>query len=193
MDFMLLAPIGEIFSYVGYILLALLILLVMITIHELGHYIVGKIFKFDIEEFAIGFGPKIFSKKKKNGEIFSLRLIPLGGFCAFKGEDEEDTSPGAFNNKKPWQRILVLIAGATMNYLLSIVLIITMFFAWGQPALVTYKLDPAPNIAIENCFQERDVIISANGKNVYLSTDLMSAVANRKAGDKVVIKTCPLR
>ena len=72
-----------------YIILAVLILLMMITIHEFGHYIVGKLLKFKINEFSIGFGPKIFSKKnKKTGEIFSLRILPLGGYCAFEGEDE---------------------------------------------------------------------------------------------------------
>jgi len=62
----------------------------MITIHELGHYLAGKILKFKINEFAIGMGPKVFSKKKKNGEIFSVRAVPLGGFCAFAGEDDAD-------------------------------------------------------------------------------------------------------
>ena len=73
-----------------YVLLAIFVLLLMILIHEAGHYIAGKILKFEIEEFSIGFGPAIFSKKMKSGEIFSLRCIPLGGFCAFKGEDEDE-------------------------------------------------------------------------------------------------------
>ena len=75
-----------------YIVLAIVILLIMVVIHEFGHYIAGKILKFKINEFSVGFGPKLFSKKKKNGEVFSLRLIPLGGFCAFEGETgvEED-------------------------------------------------------------------------------------------------------
>ena len=61
-----------------YILLALIVLLVMITVHEFGHYIAGKIFGFKINEFAIGFGPAIYKKKKKDGEIFSIRALPLG-------------------------------------------------------------------------------------------------------------------
>ena len=81
----------------------------MITIHEFGHYIVGKIFKFKINEFAIGMGPAIFKKEnKETGEIFSLRAFPLGGYCAFEGEDENSDNPNAFNNKEPWKRILVL-------------------------------------------------------------------------------------
>lgn len=77
-----------------YILLAIVVLLVMVTIHELGHYIVGKILKFKIKEFSIGFGPAIFSKtSKKTGEKFSLRIFPLGGYCAFDGEDDDDEQP----------------------------------------------------------------------------------------------------
>lgn len=73
-----------------FIIIAILILLLMITIHEFGHYIAGKILGFKIDEFSIGFGPKLFSKKKKNGEVFSIRALPLGGFCAFAGETEEE-------------------------------------------------------------------------------------------------------
>ena len=75
-------------SAIGSVALAILILLAMITVHEFGHYIAGKILKFKINEFAIGFGPKLFKRKsKKTGELFSVRLLPLGGFCAFEGED----------------------------------------------------------------------------------------------------------
>ena len=74
---------SAILKNIGYIAVAVLILLVMITVHEAGHYFVGKIFKFKINEFAIGMGPAIFKKKLKSGEDFSIRLLPLGGFCAF--------------------------------------------------------------------------------------------------------------
>ncbi len=173
-------------AYVGYVLLAVLVLLVMITVHEFGHYIAGKIFGFGIDEFAIGFGPKVFSKKLKSGEVFSLRALPIGGFCAFKGEDEDSDDPKAFNNKKPWQRIIVLISGALMNYLLALVLIIIMFSAWGQPALMTYKIQPEPTgITAENSFVERDIIIKANGKNVYLATDLIKALDGYERGEQI--------
>ena len=88
-------------STVGYILLAVLVLLVMVMIHELGHYTAGKILKFKINEFSVGFGKAIFSKTNKAGEKISLRIFPLGGYCAFDGEDEEgEDSPTAFNNQK---------------------------------------------------------------------------------------------
>ena len=120
------------------VLLAILILLAMICVHEFGHFVAGRILGFKINEFAIGFGPKLFKRKgKKHGTLFSLRAFPLGGFCAFEGEDEEENDPDSFNNKAPWKRIIVLISGALMNYLLALVLILIGFFAFGQPC---YKM-----------------------------------------------------
>ncbi len=187
MEYLLMATFGEVMGYIGYIALAVLILLVMITVHEFGHYVAGKIFGFGIEEFAIGFGPKIFSKTKKNGEVFSIRILPIGGFCAFRGEDNESDDPSAFNNKKWWQRIIVLISGALMNFILALLVIILMFSIYGQTALIAYKLAPTENpiYTEQNSFIEKDVLIKADGKNIYLVTDLMDAVANKKAGDTV--------
>ncbi len=74
----------------AFILLSIVILLLMVLIHEAGHYTTAKILGFTVDEFAIGFGPKIFSRRRKNGELFSLRALPLGGFCAFYGETDPD-------------------------------------------------------------------------------------------------------
>ncbi len=188
MSFNLLASFTEVLSYIGYIALAVLVLLVMITVHEFGHYIAGKIFGFGIEEFSIGFGPKLFSRKKKDGEVFSIRLFPLGGFCSFRGEDEESdkNDSTAFNNKKPWQRIIVLVSGAFMNYLLALILILIMLFGYGAPALKTAKIDLNPKYSAEYSLQDGDVIAKANGKNIYTLNDLLKATANRAEGDKVL-------
>ncbi len=184
MEFLFLASFGEIMSYVGYVLIAILVLLVMITVHEFGHYITGKIFGFGINEFAIGFGPKLFSKTKKDGEIFSIRLLPIGGYCAFKGEDDDDDSPDAFNNKKPWQRIIVLVSGALMNYLLALLIIVVTFVGYGQSSLVAYKIENDP-VFIEYSFEQKDVIMKADGKNIYMISDLMDALENKEKGDIV--------
>lgn len=87
--------------YFGYLVLSLVILLFMVLIHELGHYTTAKILGFTVEEFAIGFGPKLFSVRRKNGERFSIRLLPLGGFCAFYGENDETPNEKAPNEKAP--------------------------------------------------------------------------------------------
>ena len=78
---------GDLIKSIGGVVLAILILLAMVTIHEFGHYITGKWLGFKINEFSVGFGPAIFKKRsEKTGELFSLRVIPLGGYCAFDGK-----------------------------------------------------------------------------------------------------------
>ena len=167
----------EVLKWIGYILVALLCLMLMVVLHELGHYTFGKIFKFKINEFAIGFGPKIFSKtNKKTGEVFSIRPFPFGGFCAFGGEDEESSDPHDFNNRPIWQRIIVLFAGAGFNFL-SAFLVITIFFsAYGEYFPVVGEVyqhveyvDGENYQIIEDSqkLKQGDVILSVNGKDAY--------------------------
>ncbi len=177
---------------IGSVLLAILILLVMITVHEFGHYLAGKALKFKINEFAIGFGPRLIKRtSKKNGEIFSVRALPLGGFCAFEGEDGEDDAPvsdGAFTKKAPWKRIIVLIAGPLANYITALLLIIISLFSFGQPVFkIGGVVAPEENTEIyaEYSLKENDLILKANGSGVYLVTDLMTALNGKKAQDKV--------
>ena len=182
----------------GYVLLAILILMIMITVHELGHYLVGKAFKFKINEFAIGMGPAIFKRTMKSGEIFSIRLFPFGGFCAFDGEDQDGDDPNAFNNKKPWQRILVLVAGATMNYLLALLIIIISMSAYGQSTIgmqygrhddAIYGTSIEEQIPADKSINDGEYIISLtrNGKktNIYMTTDLITSLNHAKKGDVV--------
>ena len=186
------------FKTAGYVLLAILILMIMITVHELGHYLVGKAFKFKINEFAIGMGPAIFKRTMKSGEIFSIRLFPFGGFCAFDGEDQDGVDPNAFNNKKPWQRILVLVAGATMNYLLALLIIIISMSAYGQSTLgmqygrhdeAIYGTSIEEQIPPDKSINDGEYIVSLtrDGKksNIYMTVDLISSLNHAKKGDVV--------
>ena len=175
---------------IGSVCLAILILLAMITVHEFGHYVAGKIFKFKINEFAIGFGPALFKHKKKNGELFSVRVFPLGGYCAFEGEEEDGADPASFNNKKPWQRIIVLVSGALMNYLLALLLIVISFSACGQLLIMSYRVDGSSTtengIPLDGyVLEDEDVLLSCEGRDIYLTTDLMSALSGKKEGDLV--------
>ena len=87
-----LLSIGGALRSMGGVALAIVILLAMVTIHEFGHYLAGKILGFKINEFSVGFGPALWKKRSKTtGELFAVRLIPLGGYCAFDGEDEYET------------------------------------------------------------------------------------------------------
>ena len=107
-------------SFVFYVFIAILILLAMVTIHEFGHFIAGRKLGFKINEFSVGFGKVLFQRTTKDGILVSLRLIPLGGYCAFDGEDSDVDSPTAFNNQKPWKRLIVLFNGAFFNFLSAV-------------------------------------------------------------------------
>ena len=181
---------SNVFGAIGSVLLAVLILLAMITVHEFGHYLAGRLLRFKINEFAVGFGPALFKKRKKNGELFTVRAVPLGGYCAFEGEDKETLHPGAFYNKKPWQRLIVLLAGAFMNYLLALLLLLVSFFGFGQLLVMTYRVDAAETTAsgiplAGYVFEDGDIILACEGRDMYLTSDLMEAVGGKKEGDLV--------
>lgn len=171
------------------VLAAILILLAMITVHEFGHYLAGKALKFKINEFAIGFGPKLFKRvNAKTGELFTIRALPLGGYCAFEGEDEDGADgENSFNKKSPWKRIIVLIAGATMNYILALLIIITAFFAFGQASYKVNSVEINDAYPIEYSLADGDVIVGVEGRNIYAATDMVYALKGRVEGDKVTL------
>ncbi len=173
----------EVMSVAGSILLAVIVLLVMITVHEFGHFITGRLLGFGITEFAIGFGPVIYKRKGSDGRLFTVRALPIGGFCAFEGEDDDSASPTAFNNRKPWQRIIVLVAGAAMNFLLAILLIALLFGIYGQSFMGPFEM--RGGLPQENVLQEGDVVVSLDGRTVYLQTDIVSALKGKKKGETV--------
>ena len=170
------------------VILAIVILLVMITVHEFGHYISGRALGFKIEEFAIGFGPKLLRiKGRKHGTYFSVRAIPLGGYCAFEGEDEEDGDPAAFNNQPPWKRIIVLVSGALMNYLTALVFAAICMACFGLTAYKVNSVSVEEGQTCQYCLSDGDVIVAAEGRRVYLSTDLITALKGKSEGDIALI------
>ena len=152
--------IGSTLSYVWYVLIAIFALLLMVMIHEFGHYIAGKILGFKINEFSVGFGPKIFLKKKKNGQLFSLRVIPVRGYCAFDGEDENSNSPTAFNNQKPWKRLIVLFSGAFFNFLSAIIFSYILLVSFGYE-------DVSVKTISNTSFQYQEVNHLEEGDRIY--------------------------
>lgn len=100
-----------------YVFVGIFIFGFLIFIHELGHFSFARLFKVDVEEFAVGMGPKIFSKTGKSGTVYSLRAIPFGGFVSMVGEDSESDSEHALCKKPVWQRMIIIAAGAAMNLL----------------------------------------------------------------------------
>lgn len=107
------------------IVIALLIFGLIVTVHEFGHFICAKLSGIKVLEFSVGMGPKIVQKQK--GEtMYSLRLLPVGGYCAMEGEDSSGDDPRSFRNAKLWKRIVVLAAGAGMNFILGFISIVVM-------------------------------------------------------------------
>lgn len=161
---------SSVMTYIGYIAIAIFVLLLMVTIHEFGHYIAGKILKFKINEFSIGFGPKLFQKTKKNGELFTLRLFPLGGYCAFEGENEDGSdNPAAFKNQKPWKRLIVLFSGAFFNFLSAIIFSFILLLSNGYD-FVQVKSVANDSINYEVLY-ENDVIYGVGGKDIDFVVD----------------------
>ena len=101
------------------IVIAILIFGLIVTVHEFGHFICAKLSGIKVLEFSIGMGPKLLQKAK--GETkYSLRLLPVGGYCAMEGEDSTNSDPRSFRNAKLWKRMIVLVAGAGMNFVLGL-------------------------------------------------------------------------
>lgn len=158
------------FSNALNIIIALLVFAVLIFIHELGHYVFGKIFKFKINEFSIGFGKAIWSKTRKNGEIFSIRLIPLGGFCAFEGEEESTDNPDSFEKKEWWKRLIVFFGGAFFNFLAACLVAVALLMVMGDgiTAAHSFEADYASHIAEHDLqenqyFKQNDIFLEING------------------------------
>ena len=152
-------------------IVTIVMFLVMVSLHEFGHYIVARLLKFKILEYAIGFGPAIF-KSKKTEIQYSVRCIPLGGYCKFEGEDEASTDPAAFNNQPVWKRILVVLAGGVFNIILGFVLFLAIIPATSP--MLTNKIDTVvENSYIEQAgIQPGDKIIEINGHKISFYNDI---------------------
>ena len=167
----------------AYIIVAILLLMVMITVHEFGHYISGKILKFKINEFSIGFGKALYKHtSKKTGEVFAIRMIPLGGYCAFDGEDKDATSPTSFNAQKPWKRLIVLFNGAFFNFIFAALFSVVLLCVMGDGTpRITQVVDGCPNN-----IQVEDVILKVDGERPgYLNGGISGLLSEYETGDEI--------
>ncbi len=154
-----------------YIILAILMFGILIALHELGHFLAAKALGVRVNEFAIGMGPQLLHKQGKE-TVYSLRLFPIGGFCAMEGEDENSDDPKAFGNQKAWKRFLILAAGSFANFLTGVVLIMLLFT--GAQAFigttVSGFMDGFPYQG-EEYLMPGDQILKINGERIYVKTD----------------------
>ena len=155
-----------------YILIALLVFGFLIFIHELGHFIFAKKFGVTITEFSLGMGPKLLSKKGKDGVEYSLRALPIGGFVAMVGEEEDSDDPNAFNKKPAWQRFIIVIAGAVMNLLVGIIIMTVLTVTTPRFGGTTVAGFVEGATSSQNGLMIGDEIIEINGYNVHTANDL---------------------
>lgn len=188
-----------------YILIAILIFGFLIFTHELGHFLTAKLFGVRVNEFALCMGPAIW--KKTVGETtYSLRCIPIGGFCAMEGEDEDSDDPRAFTSAKAWKRVIILAAGAFMNFVTGVLLLIVLTVSMYQntASMTTMTVTDF----YEGCLWEEagmevgDQIWRIDGERVYIPSDIDMLVSRsgkdhcditvKRNGELVTLQDVPM-
>ena len=166
------------------VLYTVLVLSVLILIHEFGHFITAKAFKIRVNEFSLGMGPSLLKKQGKE-TLYSLRLLPIGGYVKMEGEDEDSNDERAVNNKPVWMRIIVVISGALMNLLLGVV--ITFILVLNAEALPSQSIAEFDKnaLSVESGLQVGDKIIEINNKKVNIYTDIAVGLSRAYGKDNV--------
>ena len=161
------------------ILVAFLVFGVMIFLHELGHYLAARACKVKVLEFAVGMGPKIFSRtSKKTDIVYSLRALPIGGFTAMQGEEGEDDDPHALVNRPRWQKLIVLFAGSVMNILsgmIAMFILLAMTRQVGSCVIGDFERGIEP--VSDAWLQEEDEILKIDGSRIIDYTDIGNTIA----------------
>lgn len=166
-----------------YILIAVLLFGVLVAVHEFGHFATAKLLGVRVNEFAIGMGPALF--KRRRGETqYSLRVFPVGGYCAMEGEDEDSDDPRAFGTQATWKRLIILCAGAFMNFLTGLLFILLLYAnakTFAVPVVADF-MDGFP-LNGEQGIVVGDRIVSIDGERVYLASDVSLLLG--RAGETV--------
>ncbi len=154
------------------ILAAILLLGIMIVVHELGHFWAARLTGIAVQSFSVGFGPKLLKWKSKKFETeFMIRAIPLGGYCMFYGEDDvqgkHTEDPRAYHRQKVWKRMLSVLMGPAMNFVLAFVVGVALFFIGGFQNNWPYVAEIVPGSpAALAGFEQGDILSAVNGQSV---------------------------
>jgi len=174
-----------------YVLIGILLLGILIAVHEFGHFIAARISGIEVMEFAIGMGPRICGWTGKSGTKFSLRAIPLGGFCAFYGEDDIDgktkDDPRAYSKQNVWKRLFTVAMGPMMNFVLAFLVALVFFFCLGEllPTTTVDSLMPGYP-AQEAGLLPGDQIIAVNGVSMADSASIISALSGGQPAEVTI-------
>lgn len=168
------------------IIYAIIMFCLLIFVHELGHFMAAKACGVKVNEFALGMGPAFF-KKQKGETLYSLRILPIGGFCAMEGEDEESDDDRAFNKKPAWKRAIIVVAGAAMNLLLCMLILIIISMCTGTMTTTINKVadaSPAANAGLRS----GDEIMDIDGKPVEEWVDITTYINEAQGQARINIK-----
>ena len=183
MNLQLLSVISTLWAKAWPIAVAIIFFGFIIFIHEFGHFIFAKLFGVKVHEFALGMGPTIF-KKTKGETTYALRLFPIGGFVSMEGEDEKSEDERAFCNKKVWQRMIIVVAGATFNLILGV--IICTFLVGSEEYVGTNQILQFHETAVSNSadsgLKENDKILKIDGKRVFSDYDISFLMQRNGSG-----------
>ena len=170
-------------------IVTIVVFLVMITLHEFGHFALAKILGVKVLEFSVGMGPAILKHQGKK-TLYAFRLLPIGGYCRLEGEDGESSDPAALSNQKLWKRFIIVAAGATINILLGFVLFMVVVKMMSPIATnVVGKIDERSYLA-EAGVLPGDRIIEINGHKISVYNDIALATSefddNTKTAEIIV-------
>ncbi len=181
------------------IVVTVLVFGVLILSHEAGHFFTALWAGVKIHEFSIGMGPALFKKQFKRC-LFSVRLLPIGGYVQMEGEDGDSDDENAFTKKSKWKRFLILVMGATMNIVMGFVLICCINATWDRyPTTTVAEFIENESISSSYGLKEGDTIVEIDGYNIYSYMDISYALAKdskaesfditvRRQGEKVLLE-----
>ncbi len=154
------------------IVFAILIFSFLIFIHEFGHFISAKLSGVQVNEFSMFMGPAIF-KKQKGETLYSLRCIPIGGYCAMEGEDEDTDNPRSFQKAAWWKRLIILAAGAAMNFVAGVLIIFLVFMPVKETVIpVIESFESFSTVNGENGLRVGDEILKVDGERIFSQSDV---------------------
>ncbi len=163
------------------VLFAILLFSFLIFIHELGHFAAAKLSGVQVNEFSLFMGPALW--KKQVGEtLYAIRLVPIGGYCAMEGEDGGSDNPRSFDKVDWWKRLIILVAGAAMNFVAGVLIMVAIYLPVQQTVVpVIESFEPFATVD-DYGLQVGDRILEVDGERIYVQSDF-SMLLNLKPGD----------
>ena len=153
------------------VLFAILLFSFLIFIHELGHFVAAKLSGVQVNEFSVFMGPALWSKQIGQ-TLYSVRLVPIGGYCAMEGEDGGSDNPRSFDKAAWWKRLIILVAGAAMNFLVGVLLMVVIYLPAQQVVEpVISGFESYCTINGEDGLRVGDRIVELDGEKIYVQSD----------------------